>query len=144
MVGRVVFGEIVRGIVAARGPVEVELFLLDSVKEPMPSHIEGFRFFQSDFGMKNTVGCGVVCFEWNATGWLRMPHFRQGGNDRHSFLCIEEQSSYFGFGSRGRNGANGFAEDMNGAVGFGTWGVTDGTRKIGEEEMSGRPTASIW
>jgi hypothetical protein len=136
-------GEIVCRIIAARGPVEIELFLLDAIEQPMPSHIKSFRFFQADFGMQNTVGCGVVGFEGNATGWLRVPHFGQRCDDGYSLLSIEEQASHFSFGSRGRNGANGFAENMNGAVGFWTWGVADGTRKIGKKEMTGRSTASI-
>ena len=94
--------------------------------------------------MKNAVSCRFVGFEGNTTGWLRMTHFGQHRDDGNGLLCIEEQTAHFGFGSRGRNGVNGFAEDMNSAVGFGTWGVTDGTRKIGEEEMaSSRSTASI-
>jgi hypothetical protein len=94
--------------------------------------------------MKNAVSCGVVGFERDTTGWLWMSHLGKGRYDGDSLLCIEKQASHFGFGSRGRNGADGFTEYMNSAVGFGTWGVTDGTRKIGEEEMAGRPTASIW
>ena len=57
-----VFGEIVGAVVAAAFPVEVELFLVDTVAEPEVSHVEGFGSFESDVGVKDTVGCGVVGF----------------------------------------------------------------------------------
>ena len=62
MLRRMVLGEVVSAIIAAALPVEVELFLVDTVAEPEVSHVKGFGSFESDVGVKDTVGCGVVGF----------------------------------------------------------------------------------
>jgi hypothetical protein len=56
MVGWVVFGEVVRRVVSAWSPVDVELLLGDTVLEPVVSHIERFGAFETDLCMKNSVG----------------------------------------------------------------------------------------
>jgi hypothetical protein len=56
MVGWVVFGEVVRGVVSARSPVDIELLLRDTILEPVVSHIERLGAFETHLRMKNSVG----------------------------------------------------------------------------------------
>ncbi len=46
MVGWVVLGKVIGSVEFARSPVEVELFLGNSVSQPVIAHVESFGFFQ--------------------------------------------------------------------------------------------------
>jgi hypothetical protein len=53
----VVFGDVVAHVLGARAPVNLELFLIDSVFEPVESHVECFRAFLFDEGCEDSMGC---------------------------------------------------------------------------------------
>jgi len=91
------FGKIISTVRFAWGPIQVELFLGHPVFEPMVPHVECFRSFEANLGMKNAVSSGIVGFEWCTIGRLYVPHFLKGGTNRDSILCIEKEGADFGF-----------------------------------------------
>ena len=119
MCRRVMLGEVVGGVRLPWGPVEEELALADSALEPMIPHVEGFRTFETDCGMENTVGSRIVGFQRGPSSGLRMAHFLEGSANRNGILGIQEEGADFGFRSRCSNGAQSFAQNMDGSVGFG-------------------------
>ena len=93
--------------------------------------------------MKNTMCRRVVGFDRGAGRRLWMPHFDESGNDGDGCLSVQEETASFGFGSGGSNGTNGFAEDMNGAIGLGVRRRAGGTWKGSEEKMASSTASSI-
>jgi len=121
----------------------MELFLGNAILEPVVTHVKGFGFFQTHVSMQNTVCSGVIGFNWSVDRRLRMAHFFQGGDHGNGFLGIKKETASFGFGGRGSDGANSFAEHMNRTVGCGRRRRTSGTRKGSEEKMSSSTAANI-
>lgn len=109
----------------------------------MISHVKSLRFFHADLRVENTVSGRVVGFEGSAGRRLWMPHLFKGGNHGNSLLGVEEDATRFSFRGGGGNGTNGFAKDMNSAVGLGVRGRAGGTGKVGKEKMAGSTAASI-
>lgn len=93
----------------------------------MIAHVEGFRFFHANLGVKYAMGGRVVGFEGNADRRLRMAHFFEGGNHGNGLLSIEKETASFGFGSGCSNRTNGLAENVNSTVGYGFRRVACGT-----------------
>ena len=62
---------------------------------------------------------GIIGLQGVTSSRLRVTHFFKGSDERNSLLAIEKESTSFGFGCGGRNTTNGFAENMDGAVGLG-------------------------
>lgn len=58
-------------------------------------------------------------------------------------MGIEKETAGFCFGGRGGNSPNGFAEDMNSAIGDRIRGGTGGTRKGGKEKVTCGAAASV-
>ena len=48
---RMVLGEIIRTVEFSWGPVQIELFLGNTIFEPMVSHVESFGFLHADRGV---------------------------------------------------------------------------------------------
>jgi hypothetical protein len=138
-----VLGEIIVGVLSTALPVEMDVFLKHTILKPVIAHVECFGTAATDLFMKDAVGSGVVSFKGSTAGGLRMPHFQQGGMNGNSVLSVEEKSSNFSFRSRGGNGAQGFAEDMDSAVGFGVRRVAGSRGMCRQKEMAGRLTASF-
>jgi hypothetical protein len=62
MGGWVVFGDIVCKILVAWVPmIDLKLFLLNSVFEPVETHVKGFGAFLTDKRCENSISCGVIC-----------------------------------------------------------------------------------
>ena len=57
------FGDVIRFVVWAWFPVDVELALLGTITDPMESRVKATRFLLAYVIMYNTVRCGVICFE---------------------------------------------------------------------------------
>jgi hypothetical protein len=106
---RVMLGEVVGRVGFPGSPVEEELALAYAALEPMIPHTKGFGAFKTDFCMENTIGSGIVGFEWSPSVGLRMTHFRQGSPNGDGILSIQEEGADFSFGSGGSNGAQSFA-----------------------------------
>ena len=68
-------GEIIRAVQFSGGPVEVELFLINAIFEPMVSHVESFGPFHAHCGVENTMCCRVVGLKRSAGGRLFVAHF---------------------------------------------------------------------
>ena len=63
MFGWMVFGEMIRKVGKSTVPVNVEVWLLRLIPEPMVSHIPGLGPFLCDIAMDKTRGSGIVCFK---------------------------------------------------------------------------------
>jgi hypothetical protein len=95
MCGGVVFGVVITLVVGARAPVDEKLSLIDSITNPIKSHVHGAGSALFD-GVTGDPGCcGVVCFD--GCGWLRMAEFVKGGAEDSGFLSIDEEATDFGF-----------------------------------------------
>ena len=114
MCGRVVLGEVVSQVGAARGPEEVVLALFDSVLEPVEAHVYGFGAALLDSVREDAVSDCIVCFE--GSGWLGMAKFNEGLSDGASILSGHEGGSGLGFRGGGDNWANLAAEDVDGTI----------------------------
>lgn len=73
-----------------------------------------------------------------------MSHFFESCDDGHGFLGVEEETAGFGFGSRGSNAAECFAEYVDCAVRCWSGRIAGGTGKGGQEKVSGSAAAGIW
>jgi hypothetical protein len=51
------FGEVIRTIGFALGPVEIELVLGNAIFEPVVTHVKSFGPFHVDLGSENIMGC---------------------------------------------------------------------------------------
>jgi hypothetical protein len=110
--------EVVGGVGLTGRPVEGELALADAALEPMVPHVEGFRTFETDCCMENTVGSGIVGFEGGPSSGLRMAHFFKGSANGNGVLGIEKEGPDFSFGGGCSNGAQSFTQNVDGSVGF--------------------------
>lgn len=111
------FGEVVGTVVFTGSPMYVELALAQAVLEPVVAHVDGFGSLHAHGSMKDAMGGGIVGFEWCAARWLWVTHFLEGSANGNRFLGVEKQATDFGFGGGSCDGAERFAEDVNGAVG---------------------------
>ncbi len=143
MGGRMVLGKVISAVELSWGPVQVELLLGNTIFEPVIAHVKSFGFFHADCGVENTVSRGIVGFQGSASRRLFVAHFFKGSDHGNSLLGVEKKTTGFGFGGRGSNSANGFAEDMNSTIGLGIRRGGDGTVEASQEKMSGCSAASI-
>ena len=74
--GRMMFCEVIGKVLGAFAPIDLELFLLDSVLNPVETHINGFGAALFDGFVGDTGSGGVV--DNNAGGWLGMSQFFEG------------------------------------------------------------------
>jgi hypothetical protein len=63
-------------------------------------------------------------------------HFDKGSADRNSVLSVEEKGTNFGFRGGSCYSTQRFAEDVDGAVGFGSGRTASGRRESGQEKMT--------
>ena len=56
------FGEVVGDICVSRGPRDVELALVNTVFEPVESHVNGFWATLFDGAVEDAIGGAVVSF----------------------------------------------------------------------------------
>jgi hypothetical protein len=81
-------GKVIGAVGAAGLPVEIELFGLDAVDEPMVAHVERLGAFQTDLGTEDTKSGGVVGLERSAGGRLWVTHLVEGSDDGNGFLSV--------------------------------------------------------
>jgi uncharacterized spore protein YtfJ len=99
--------------------------------------------FEADLGGKDAVSSGVVGFKGNTGRGLRRTHFGESGDDRDSFLGVEEETADFGFSSRGSDGAKGLAENMEGTIANGSRRGASGGGQGGEIKVTSCAAASV-
>lgn len=91
--------------------------MVQAVLEPVVAHVHGFGSLHAHGSMKDAMGGGIVGFEWCAERWLWVTHFLEGSANGNRFLGVEKQATDFGFGGGSCDGAERFAEDVDGTVG---------------------------
>ena len=92
----VVLGEVVGHIFVAWAPVDKELALVDSVLDPVETHVHGFGFASVNSAISDTCSCGVIGLD--GCCWLQMFHLDESGAESGAVSGIVEQTSKFGFG----------------------------------------------
>ena len=92
-------GEVVRKIVRAASPVYVELALLDSVLDPVESHVDGLGAALLDGVVGDTRGTRVVCLHRSCKLWVS--HVLGHGSDGCCFFSVEKEGAELGFGGGG-------------------------------------------
>ena len=114
---RKMFSEVISRIGGTRGPVKTELFVGNTMTEPMVVHIKGLGAFHADLGLKNIVGSRIVSFKRGAISRLRVTHFGESSDKWDGLLSIEEETASFGFSSGSGDAAKGLAKNMYGTIG---------------------------
>jgi hypothetical protein len=109
-----VFGEVVSEVVAAAGPINVELILNNTVADPVVSHVHGFGAALFYCVIGDATSSAVVCL--NGRGSLRESKFSKGGADGTSFFAVVEEAACFCLGSAGDNFFHEMCDDMDGSI----------------------------
>ena len=116
--------------------------LVDTVAAPEVTHVESFGSFESDIGVKDTVGSGVVGFEWCAVWRLWVTHFLKGSEHWDGFLGVQEKCTGFGFGGGCGDSAECLAKNVDGAICFGVRSDTSGGWECRQEKMTSSSSAA--
>ena len=120
-------------------PLKIELGNGNAMFEPVIAHVERFRAFHADLCFENSMGSGIVGFERSARRGLFVSHLVQCGEDRDCILGVEEMSTGFSFGSRGRDTRKSLAENVNSTIGLGIGRIFCGS--VGQSEKASSATA---
>ena len=94
--GREVLGKVVAHVSGTFLPVDAEVALVDTVPDPVETHVDCFRAALLDCVIGDSHGTFVVCGDWG--WWLGIAHFFKGGSEWACFLAIDEEATHFGFG----------------------------------------------
>lgn len=111
---RMMLGEVVCEIVAARRPENVELALLCAILHPIETHIHSAGALLFDGSIEDAIGGGIVDLHWS--GRLRVSHFCKCSADYHSFFSIEKGGSNFCFGGGRDDMFEDFCDVENGSI----------------------------
>ena len=65
---RVMLGEVISRVFGSGSPIYHELVLVNSIEEPIESHVHGLCFKLLYGFVDNATSYGIVCFDW--CGWL--------------------------------------------------------------------------
>lgn len=109
-----VLGEIVGSVGFAGPPVNVELFLADTVAHPIISHVDCLGALLFDGVVGNSGGSAIVGD--HGGGWLGVAEFFKADTGWTGFFGVEEEGSQFGFSRRGLHFVHNLAENVDGAV----------------------------
>jgi hypothetical protein len=123
MLGRVMFGVIVSNILGARGPIDMELVLLDSVLNPIKPHIHCVGSDLSYVVVGNPAGGGIV--NLYGGGRLAVPHFFEGDAEADTVFTIKKEGNNFGFPCGGHDSLDAGVQ-VHLVVGGGGWLVCSG------------------
>ena len=97
MVGSgVVFCEVVSIVFSSGFPVDMELFLVHAVTDPVEAHVNGFRPLEFDVVICDACSGRVI--DLDGSGWLWVAHFMEDGTYDNSFFHVGEQAGCVGFG----------------------------------------------
>ena len=95
---RVVLGEIVTEVSAARFPINEKLTLPGAVLDPIEAHIDGFGSFLLYGAICETFRGRVVDADWS--WWLWVPEFLEGSAYWHGLLAVVKSGTDFSLSSR--------------------------------------------
>ena len=111
MGGRMVLGEIVTEVSAARFLIYEKLTFPGVVLDPIEAHIDGFGSFLFYGAVCKTFRGRVVDADW--CWWLRVPNFLEGSAYRHGLLAIVKIGTNFGFSGRRHHVVEDLGEGMD-------------------------------
>ena len=134
--GRMVLGVVITKVGFARGPVDFELALANSVLDPVEAHVDGFGSLLLDGAVCEAHCSGVV--HLHGCGRLRVSEFNQGSANWESLLAVEKCASDFGFSGGGHDELDNFGKAEDGAIEHGLCGVVD---LVAEEVVTACATA---
>ena len=103
MLRRMVFGVVVGDVGFAGSPEDAELFLINSIADPVESHVYCLRSLLFDCAIHD-AGCGRVV-SGNGGRWLWVAHFGQCGAEDSAILGVMEKGSNFSFSGGGHDTA---------------------------------------
>ena len=109
-----VLAGVVGTIVLARFPINMKLALLNTVLDPVESHVNGLRAALFDAIGSQAITGAVVSF--NRGGGLGMSQFDEGGAVATSFLGVEKGGANFRFGGARKDIFHNNAEYVNGCI----------------------------
>ena len=72
------FSNIVSQVFLSWFPVDVELFLVDAVTDPVEAHVNGFRPLEFDVVICDACSGRVI--DLDGSGWLWVAHFVEDGS----------------------------------------------------------------
>ena len=114
-----VLGEVVSLVSGSRLPEDVELFLANTITNPIEAHVNGLRVFHLDRVIGDAGSSAIVGLQ--GRGRLGMAQFLQGSPDRACLFGIEEKCTKFGFSRTGHDRTQDVAQYVNGPVGRRRW-----------------------
>jgi hypothetical protein len=86
MFRRVILGVIIYKIEFSRGPIDMELVLLDPIADPVEAHINGLGPLLFYGAIDDAISCGIVGAK--RRGWLLVSEFDQRCAEGHGLLSI--------------------------------------------------------
>jgi hypothetical protein len=134
-----VLGELIGEIVFTGTPMNNELALLDSIADPVESHVDCFGPALFDCFVGNASGTGIVGLVW--CGCLWMAHFLECNTEWDTVASVVEHGAEFCLGGRCHDVPHNGADSVNGAVvwwrcGVGVWYCLRVRRSGAEEECT--------
>ncbi len=64
------FGKIIGQVCGAWAPVYFELFVFDTILDPIESHVHGFGSLLFDLFVCKAVGRGIIDLDWGGRLWV--------------------------------------------------------------------------
>ena len=125
------FADVVTHISGARGPIYEEHILVDSVTDPVKTHVDGFGGFLFESRVGKADGRRVV--DLDRGGWLGMSHFLEANAEWDGIFSGEEGGANFRLCSGAHDIFHDFGENMNDSVGEGHGGFIGIGERVAEE-----------
>ena len=91
-----VLAEVVSEVGMAWCPIYMEVSLVDSILEPVESHVNGLGSSLFDIGVCDSNCSGIIHLDW--CGRLGSADFLECGSNGSSFFGIGKGSTHFGLG----------------------------------------------
>jgi hypothetical protein len=112
--GRMMFRDIITQIQGAWCPIDVELFLVYTILDPIKVHVHCLGTFEFDSFVDYPCGCGIISLKWRGRLW--MIEFKECLADWHGLLAVDEKGTGFRFGGGGHGMLDDFNFLQNGSV----------------------------
>ena len=108
------FSKIVCNILPSWCPVDPKLALVDSIADPIETHVYRFRSDLFDGPIHNATCSSVVSFDWCC--WLWVAHLCECLTQDGALFGVEEEGANFSFGGGGHDAAEYFRKAEDGSV----------------------------
>ena len=96
MGGRVVLGKVISKVEFAFGPYDDKVALVDTIGNPVKTHVHGFGPFEFGVLSGKAMGGGIVC-DYSCCLQLLTSQFFQHLSEENRLLSIVEEGCNFGF-----------------------------------------------